>query len=187
MSTRKARQISTFKVEQKSTDAFSYVAYYDFDAGQWVTDDFFEKMSHFVLGANAEYTSPGEARWFGLEYGPDIGIHPATIAKSAGVDTTWKGYDLINGLTGSYKRSVALNERFSLALDANLALELHNQRAEVDYTGTPPDPYDTVEFSVNPDIAIGAEYAFARKPFTLYSALNSAPLRKRASNCRFTA
>jgi hypothetical protein len=164
-------QISTFKVEQKSTDAFSYVTYYDFDAGQWVEDDYFEKMSHFVLGANAEYTSPSEAHWFALEYGLDIGIHPTTIAKFDGEDITWKGYDVINGLVGSYRRSVELNDRFSLALGANLALGLRNQRAQVSYTGTPPDPYDTVEFSVNPDVAIGAEYAFAKKPFTLYSAL----------------
>ncbi|MDR3191588.1 MAG: hypothetical protein LBT87_00820 [Treponema sp.] len=166
-------QISTFKVEQKGTDAFSYVRYYDFDAGRWVDDDYFEKMGHFQLGLGAEYTSPSEAHWFGLEYGLDIGVHPSTIEKIGGESISWKGYWVGNGLAVSYKRSVELNERFSLNLGANLGLGLVNAR--VDYTGL-PDPYDGIEFSVNPDVGIAVAYAFAKRPFTLYSGIGLSSL-----------
>jgi hypothetical protein len=161
-------QLSTFKIDQKNTDAFSYVTYYDFDAGEWVDDDYFEKMSYFLVGANVEYTSPSEAHWFGLDYGLGIGLHPATIEKRVGGgDIDWKGYNVGNALVGSYKQTVELNDRFTLAFGGNLGLDLVT--AKLDYTDL-PDPVDFVDFSVNPDVEIGVSYSFT-KPFQLYSAL----------------
>jgi hypothetical protein len=160
-------QISTFKVEQKNSDAFSYVKYYDFEEGDWV-EDYFEKMSHLLVGANVEYTSPSEAHWFGLEYGLDIGLHPATIEKIGGADIDWKGYNIGNFLTGSYKQTVELNDQFALAFGGNLGLGLVT--GKVDYTDL-PEPIEFVDFTVNPDVEIGIAYDFAGKPFQLYSAL----------------
>jgi hypothetical protein len=164
-------QVSTFKVEQKSTDAFSYVTYYDFEEEQWKTD-FFEKMSHLRFGANAEYTSPSEAHWFGLDYALDIGIHPSTIVKTADQEIDWKGYNVGNYLLGSYKRTVKFTGQFSLAFGANLGFGLISQ--EEDYTDK-PNPSETVFFGISPDVGIAAAYSFARKPFTLHGALSLVP------------
>jgi hypothetical protein len=163
-------QISTFKVETKSDDSFSYFRYWDEDQATWIDDDYFEKMSHLLIGANAEYTSPSEAHWFGVYYGLDIGLHPATIEKNPVLDKEidWKGYWVSNGLEGGYKRSVELNDRFSLAFGANLGLELVTSRE--DYTDR-GDPLDGVEFIVNPEVLIGSVYTFAKKPFALYTGL----------------
>jgi hypothetical protein len=168
-------QISTFKLEVKGdNDAFSYVTYYDFDDNTWQTE-YFEKMSHLLIGAGAEYTSPTGAHLFSLDYGLDIGIHPVTIEDDGSDATKWKGYSVGNSLTGGYSRTVGITERFSLAFGANLGLELLSQRE--DFTDK-PDPYDTVTFSISPDVSIGASYTFGKFPFTLYGALRHGSLER---------
>jgi hypothetical protein len=151
----------------KDPDAFSYVQYWD--GSSWVSDDYFEKMSHLQISAGAEYTSPSEAHWFAAEYGLDIGIHPATIEKDpSGDELDWKGYWVSNSLSGGYKLSVDLTDQFALALGANLGLELISSR--VDYTDL-SDPIDGVEFTVNPEVLVGGVYTFVKKPFALYTGL----------------
>jgi hypothetical protein len=168
-----AYQISTYKLETKNSDAFTYVTYWDDGTNALVTD-YFEKMSHLLIGAAADYTSPSEAHSFTLEYLLDIGIHPSTIEKApGGKDIDWKGYHVGNGLAAGYSRSVELNDRFSLGFGADLGLELVSRRT--DYTDK-ADPDDSVSFIVNPEIKIGASYAFAKKPFTLYSAFKLSSL-----------
>jgi hypothetical protein len=162
-------QISTFKIEQKNPDGFTYVAYPDSN----IPDNprqIFEKMSHLRVNPFAEYLSPTETHWFAVSYTLDIGIHPQTIHKDPGSEGSidWKGYQVGNALSGGYVGGVDLSDRFVLAFGGNLGLELLNSKA--DYTDI-PDPVEYIDFSVNPNIEIGVTYDFAKKPFQLYSAL----------------
>jgi hypothetical protein len=160
--------ISTFKIEQKGPDGFSYIAYAGSDFRN-NPEQIFDKMSHLRVNPGAEYLSPTEAHWFTLSYTLDIGLYPQTIHKEPeGESIDWEGYNVINELIGGYVRSVGLTERLALAFGGYLNLELGN--AKVDYTGL-SDPIEYVAFSVNPDIGIGATYDFVKKPVQLYSAL----------------
>jgi hypothetical protein len=164
-----AYQISTYKKETKGPDTFSYVETVPPAGWDSRPDELFDSMSHLVINPGAEYTSASGAHWFAVDYALDIGIHPATIYKDAGgKEYDWKGYDVVNALSGQYTRSVDLADRFALVFGGGLNLELRSSKA--DYTDL-SDPGEYVDFSVDPYINIGATYDFVKKPFQLYSAL----------------
>jgi hypothetical protein len=167
--------ISTFKIEQKSPDAFSYIAYPGSDI-QNNPEQIFDKMSHLRVNPSAEYLSPTEAHWFTLSYTLDIGIHPQSIHKiPEGDQIDWEGYNVVNELIGGYVRSVDLTDRLALAFGGYLGFELGT--AKVDYTDL-LNPVEYVVFSINPDIEIGATYDFVKKPFKLYSALGLSSIKE---------